>query len=141
MSPDPEALAALHARCFQSPRPWTAGEFNHWLGDSRTIFVGEATGFALGRVVLDEAELLTIAVAPDARRSGTGRALLAEFERIAQQRGAARCFVDVAANNAAARALYRAEGYAESGRRKGYYRQNNAPAVDAILLGKLLSPP
>ena len=95
----------------------------------------------LGRVVLDEAELLTIAVAPAARRAGVGNRLVSKFERSASLRGAATSFLEVAADNVAAIALYTGHGYTESGRRKGYYTPRNAPATDAILLSKPLIVP
>lgn len=141
MSVDPAGLAALHAMCFQTPRPWTSAEFADWLADSRTIFFGDERAFVLGRVVLDEAELLTIAVAPAARRAGVGNRLVSKFERSASLRGAATSFLEVAADNVAAIALYTGHGYTESGRRKGYYTPRNAPATDAILLSKPLIVP
>ena len=56
----PEAMAALHARTMTTPRPWSREEFAALLGSPGVFAVGEPTGFALGRVVLDEAELLTL---------------------------------------------------------------------------------
>lgn len=141
MSPDPAALAILHARCFETPRPWTRTEFGNLLADTKTIFAGEENGFALGRVVLDEAELLTIAVAPEKRQAGVGNMLLSGFESAAFGMDARTCFLEVAANNRAAIALYTTNNYTESGRRRGYYAQKNAPAVDAILLSKPLNAP
>jgi len=141
MSVDPGDLAALHAKCFTTPRPWTSAEFADWLADLKTIFIGNKHAFLLGRVVLDEAELLTIAVAPAARRRGAGKGLVLEFEESARLRGAATSFLEVAADNMAAIALYTGCGYSESGRRTGYYRAMNAAATDAILLSRPLILP
>ena len=137
----PEALAALHARCFTSPPPFSAAEFESLLAAPPVYLVARPGGFALGRAVAGEAELLTLAVDPDRRRAGLGTALLAAFEAGARDRGATDAFLEVAADNAAARALYACAGYAEAGRRKGYYRRPGAAAVDALTLVKRIGPP
>jgi len=98
----------------------------------------EDVGFALGRIVLDEAELLTLAVKPDAQRQGIGRACLSSFEKTAAEQGALRCHLEVAESNKAARALYGDEGWQETGLRKAYYRSENG-RVDAILMMKRLA--
>ena len=132
----PEALAALHARAFTTPRPWSAAEFGALLAAPGTFVLGDAAGFVLGRVIAGEAELLTIAVAPEARRQGKGRALVAAFEAEALQRGAREAFLEVAASNAAARALYLAAGYARVGQRKAYYEEPDGTRCDALVLRK-----
>lgn len=136
----PEALAALHTGCFvDTPRPWNAREFAALVTAPETILVtASPTGFALGRVVGPEAELLTIAVAADARRSGIGRRLVADFEAVAARRGAQAAFLEVAATNTAARALYAGAGYREIGRRAEYYRPANGAPVTAIVLRKTI---
>lgn len=134
----PEALARLHAACFTMPRPWTAAEFTALLADPLLFCLGTDHGIALGRVVLDEAELLTLAVEPDRRRQGAGTALLRQFEAEAALRGAARAFLEVAASNTAAIALYRAAGYVQSGLRKGYFRAADGKTVDALILSRPL---
>ncbi len=139
MTDSPEALAALHARCFTSPRPWSAGEFAALLEEPAVFLLAGAHGFALGRVIADEAELLTIAVAPEARGRGLGHRLMAGFEAEAARRGAARAFLEVAEDNDAALRLYKARGYRESGRRRGYYRRRRGPAADAVLMVRDLS--
>ena len=135
----PAAMAALHARCFTTPRPWTAAEFAALLAEPPVFATLAETGFALGRVVADEAELLTIAVAPEARRQGEGRALLDGFLRTARARGAETAFLEVAADNAAALALYSRSGFAEAGRRRGYYHSPGNPPVDALVMVKSLA--
>jgi ribosomal-protein-alanine N-acetyltransferase len=131
----PEALAALHARCFTRPPPFSAAEFAALLAQPPVFLVTVAEGFALGRAVAGEAELLTLAVAPDRRRQGAGRRLLAGFEAEARARGAGEAFLEVAADNDAARALYAGAGYAAAGRRPGYYA-----GTDALVLRKPLAP-
>lgn len=126
----PDDLAALHARCFRNPRPWTAEEFAGLL-DTRGTFLLEAPqGFLMGRAIAGEAELLTVAVDPQARRAGTGRALIAAFAGRAASMGAEEAFLEVADDNLAARGLYSATGWLESGVRRRYY----GPATDAIVM-------
>lgn len=137
----PDALADLHALCFVTPRPWRAAEFRDLLQSPGVFVETVADGFVMGRVIADEAELLTIAVHPDARRAGLGRRLLQEFTHVARMHGAIRAFMEVAADNHAARALYAAGGFRECGRRKGYYRQPDGAATDALVLERALADP
>jgi [ribosomal protein S18]-alanine N-acetyltransferase len=136
----PEALAALHALAFTDvPRPWTAAEFAALLTQPSTLLAARDGGLVLGRVAGPEAELLTLAVHPDVRRRGLGRALVAEFERAAAARGAEEVLLEVAVTNAAARGLYARAGYVAAGRRPGYYRRAGAPPVDALVLRRTLA--
>ena len=134
----PEALAALHARAMTSPAPYPAAAFAALLATPGVFLVGDARGFALGRVAADEAELVTIAVLPEARRQGIGRRLLGAFRDEAERRGAAHAFLEVAEDNAAARALYAAEGWIEAGRRPGYYAAGEGRRRDALILRRPL---
>ena len=134
----PEALARIHAAAFTTPRPWSAGEFAALLAMPGVWFDGDAAGFVLGRAAGGEAELLTLAVHPDHRRAGRGRALLAAFETVARVRGAGEAFLEVAETNAAARALYAGAGYGEAGRRPGYFTTPGGAWVDALVLRKPL---
>jgi ribosomal-protein-alanine N-acetyltransferase len=129
-------MAALYARAFPNGRAWSAAEIAEFC-DAPGFAVSTETGFALGRAVAGEAELVTIAVDPDARRQGAGRSLLAAFEAGARARGTARAFLEVADDNAAALALYAAAGWTETGRRSGYYARG-AGRVDAVTMAKRL---
>jgi ribosomal-protein-alanine N-acetyltransferase len=95
----------------------------------------EAGGMILVRVAADEAEILTLGVAPKARRAGLGRALLDAACEAARAAGAARLFLEVAATNQAARALYDAAGFAQIGRRRRYY----ADGTDALMMSRPLT--
>jgi [ribosomal protein S18]-alanine N-acetyltransferase len=129
-------LARLHAACFTMPRPWSEAEFADLLASPLIFLIAEPAGFALGRVVADEGELLTLAVDPAARRRGTGRRLLTAFEAEAAARGAASAFLEVAAGNDAARALYLSAGYALTGLRRGYFRDGAGGTDDAQILSR-----
>lgn len=82
---------------------------------------GALAGVVLWRVIADEAELLTLAVAEAARRSGLGRALMEGMHRALAEAGIRAVHLEVAAGNHAARALYAALGYGQTGLRRGYY--------------------
>lgn len=138
---NPEALARIHALSFtDTPRPWSAAEFAALEGQPGVLLLCRSEGFALGRTAGPEAELLTLAVDPAARRRGIARELLAKLEEAAASRGVEEIFLEVATTNIAARALYEAAGYRMAGRRPGYYARADAPAVDALVLRKDLAP-
>jgi ribosomal-protein-alanine N-acetyltransferase len=90
------------------------------------------------RAIAGEAEVLTLAVEPAHRRRGAARALLRGALAQATAAGAEQAFLEVAADNAAALALYREEGFEEAGRRAGYYQRPGARAVDALVLRRSL---
>lgn len=99
--------------------------------DSRVI------GFALSRATLDDGELLLIAVHPDARGKGVGRALLRAVAEDAKARGVVRFNLEVRANNPAT-ALYFAEGFVKIGERRNYYSGSSGDRFDALTFQKNL---
>jgi ribosomal-protein-alanine N-acetyltransferase len=126
-------MARLHAASFTLPAPWSEAEIASTLASPYCFALTQADGFLLGQVVLGEAELMTVAVAPEARGQGRGRALVEGFLAEARQRGAEVAFLEVAETNTAARRVYTAAGFEVSGRRKGYYR-GAGQMIDAILM-------
>jgi [ribosomal protein S18]-alanine N-acetyltransferase len=134
----PQALAGLHKLCFTTPRPWSVAEFTDFLASPPVFLVERPKGFALGRIAGPEVELLTLAVHPEARRKGVATALLAEFERIARQKGAQQAFLEVSEQNAAAIALYHAQGYKDAGYRKNYYGSPIGPKSSAVVMQRNL---
>ncbi len=135
----PEALAALHALCFDdTPRPWSAAEFAGLLARPETFLETHDDGFAVGRIAGPESELLTLAVHPEARGLGVGRVLLDLFEAAAARRGASEALLEVAETNAAALRLYAGAGYGLAGRRRGYYRPVSGPPIDGLILRRHL---
>ncbi|GGW43983.1 alanine acetyltransferase [Gemmobacter lanyuensis] len=135
----PADMAALHGRCFTTPRPWSAAEIAALQADPFCFCLQRDGGFLIGRVVAGEAELLTLAVAPEARRQGLGRALLTGFLAESARRGAEQAFLEVTAENDPALALYAAGGFAQAGRRRGYYRRADGSALDALVLARAVS--
>jgi ribosomal-protein-alanine N-acetyltransferase len=131
-------MAALHAAAFTRARPWSRSEFTDLLARRGCFAVGGVDCFALVQVVAGEAELLTIATHPAHVRQGLAHACMAQWQTIAHGRGAARAFLEVATDNAPAIALYRSTGYEPCGTRIGYYRRENARAVDALVMARPL---
>jgi ribosomal-protein-alanine N-acetyltransferase len=93
---------------------------------------GDVVGHAVSSAAGDDAELQRIAVAPAYRRTGVASALLAEVEHRAAADGATRLLLEVREDNTTAAAFYESRGFAEVGRRRGYYRNGAA----AVVLGK-----
>ncbi|WP_237060888.1 GNAT family N-acetyltransferase [Loktanella sp. M215] len=137
----PSDLAATHRLAFANDRPWSAVEFSDLLAQRGVILCGTADSFILGRVTFDEAEVLTLATTPDHRRRGLARTALTEFHDRAKRAGAQTMFLEVAADNAPAIALYLACGFATVGRRRAYYARGDAPAADALIMRRDLSEP
>jgi ribosomal-protein-alanine N-acetyltransferase len=135
----PQELAKLHAAAFSATRAWSADEFAGLLEHPGTFAVGDTRSFALIRTVLDEAELLTIATAPDMRRQGLARATLLAGEARTKTEGAVRIFLEVAEDNDAAIALYSASGYRQIGRRPGYYLPKDGAPLAALVMRKSLT--
>jgi [ribosomal protein S18]-alanine N-acetyltransferase len=93
----------------------------------------EVVGFALARIVLNEAELLLLAVRHDGRRRGIGQMLLDRFILVAASRGADRLHLEVRDGNPAMK-LYARNGFSEAGRRKNYYTGRDGQIYDALTL-------
>jgi ribosomal-protein-alanine N-acetyltransferase len=137
------ALAALHARAFD--RSWSASEISTMLANPNTFALlasGDAPqGFAIAWAVAGEAELLTVAVAPEARRLGVGATLLLGIIEAARRHGARRLHLEVADDNTGAIALYRKLGFADISRRRGYYRRADREPADALVMNLSLMGP
>lgn len=134
-----QTLAELHAQCFEPA--WSAEELYSLMATPGTFAVmagisagAPPTGFAVARVAADEAEILSIGVVPESRGGGIARVLLEAALQGGRERGAVRVFLEVAADNAAARALYARAGFTPAGSRKGYYARAAGPAMDALVL-------
>lgn len=93
-------------------------------------------GYVVGRMVLDEGEILNLGVALAARRHGIGRALVERMMLAFATAGVRHVFLEVRASNLAAQRLYAGFGFRSIGRRRRYYR---APVEDAVLLQAVIS--
>lgn len=138
---DIDAMARLHAACFDTS--WSADAISRMLDNPAALAVAARrptfAGFAMAWVAAGDAEVLTVAVSPERRRTGVGASLLTAVAAAALARGARTLHLDVAETNAAARALYAKLGYREIGRRRGYYVTESGP-VDALVLRLDLEP-
>lgn len=132
--PEADDLAAVHAAAFTTPRPWSATEIATLLDSPHVFLIRDTGGFLMGRALAGEAELLTIAVDPAHRRKGIGANLVAAFVAQSRARGAQTAFLEVAAGNSAALALYLRAGFTQAGRRKGYYTTPGGATDDALIL-------
>lgn len=137
-----ELLASLHARAF--PKPWSATEIAKLLENAAVFALisrdADARGFAMAWTAAGDAELLTVAVVPEARRKGIGASLVTAAGVTALVRGAASMHLEVGEDNAAARALYAKLGYEEAGRRHAYYAGEGG-SIDAIVMRRTLPRP
>jgi len=137
---DSSRMATIHAESFAIG--WDRSELERMLleGHIADVLVSQAvigeivTGFAISRVVLDEAELLTIALDPEVRGRGHSATLLQRHAERVRRAGAACLFLEVSDDNAAALALYRRLGMVEIGRRKGYYPGEKGGRRDALTM-------
>lgn len=124
-------MARIHAACFPPPDRWNAEAMAALLGLPGVFCLLDPAGaLIMARLAADECEILTLAVAPDARRRGVARRLLRVAETGAASFGAITMFLEVAEDNVAARGLYDACGYGIVGRRTRYYPSGG----DALLL-------
>ena len=132
----PARMAEIHAAAFAGHgQVWSEADFLQMRARPGTDFLAVNTdGFALFQVIAPEAELLTIAIDPPAQGRGLGRIALETAMVLAAERGAETMFLEVAEDNAPARALYDRLGFTQTGRRRGYYARAGAAAVDAILM-------
>lgn len=135
------ALAALERCVF--PDAWSETQLQRQLDAPRSVNLGlfcngQLLGYALFSYVLDEAELLRIAVAPQGRRMGLARQLLHAALPPLSALGITRLMLEVRAGNAAAQALYAQFGFTEDARRRGYYRTPEG-SEDAVLMSCFLA--
>jgi len=139
-------LARLHRACFDEP--WSKTDLAHLLalpgglglmartnGVRRLGFdTRRPVGFTLCRVTRDESELLSIGVAPEARRAGLATLLVRQSIQRCRAGGARCMFLEVAIDNPGAQALYFREGFREVGRREEYYRRAGGVRVAALTM-------
>ena len=135
MPADGEALSSLHARAFAPG--WSSDDIVNMstspAGFGLAIYLPAPVGMVLCRTIADEAEILTLAVDPDARRGGVGTALVEAAKAQARARGCVTLFLEVAQDNGAAISLYKQAEFHNVGIRRGYYARSTG-AMDAIVM-------
>jgi ribosomal-protein-alanine N-acetyltransferase len=139
---DLRRLAQLHAASFH--RGWGEGEFEQMLREHNTLLhrlrLGRSViGFAVSRIAADEAEILSIAVAPSHRGRGLSRDLFLTHLGHLAGRGVRTVFLEVEENNQPARKLYERAGFAVAGRRERYYKEAGGVELNALVMRRDLS--
>lgn len=126
------ALAGIEKACFHAP--WSESMLREELGKGLFLVAerdGQAVGYVGCQTVLDEGYITNVAVSPDCRRQGIGRALIAELVFRARAQDLAFVTLEARASNAPAIALYEGAGFGRVGVRKNFY---TAPTEDAVLM-------
>ena len=132
-----ERLAEIHAGAFA--RPWDAHEFDAFMLDPAVridgLFLGrdlQPAGFVLSRKALDEAEILSVALARSARGRGAARQLMADHLQALAHAGVLTVHLEVEEGNEPALALYGRLGFVKTGHRPGYYARPDGTRASAI---------
>ncbi len=139
---DAEAVQAIEGRVF--PRPWTLEDFRKEMTQNKCarylvgVEDGRITGYAGAWIVLDEAQVTNVAVAPEYRGRGWGRALMEALLQYAANLGAAYVTLEVRRSNETAQNLYKSLGFVRVAVRKKYYEDNGE---DGFLMALDRLPP
>ena len=132
-------IAALEGVCFSDPWPEAAilPELTNALSLWRVAVSGDSVlGYVGSQTVMDESDMMNLAVAPACRRQGIARALITALMKALQKKGSGSLTLEVRASNAGAIALYESMGFLAVGRRPNYYFH---PKEDALILRKDLT--
>lgn len=148
---DLDAILKIERESFADP--WSRESFESSLAMNRMQFLvaqggGDGSrsreggqeailGYVVVLLLVDEAEIANLAVAPEARRRGMGGLLLDRVAADAADAGVRSLYLEVRESNSAARALYESRSFLPVGRRRGYYQR---PPEDALLLKRDLAP-
>jgi len=133
---DAPAMAAVHAQAFD--KPWDQADFEDLLDSTGVVaFVVRAedpAGVLVCRTIAGEAEVLTVGVAPWARRRGVAQGLMTAAIGVSRQAGARTMFLEVDVDNAGAVALYEGLGFERAGLRRAYYDRGPRGRADALVM-------
>lgn len=129
-------IAQLEKRCFSDP--WSEKSIASELDNPLSLWLvaveaGEVVGYVGSQTVLGETDMMNLAVAPEARRQGTGRALVLALVEALTEKGSRSLMLEVRVSNIPAQKLYEGLGFSQVGRRPKYYVN---PREDALILRK-----
>lgn len=129
-------LAELEKQCFHDP--WSVSAFEYELHNPLSLWLVAVAddlvvGYVGSQTVIDESDMMNIAVNPSFRRQGIGEKLILKLINALSERGSHSLSLEVRASNDPAISLYKKLGFIQVGRRPGYYRN---PKEDALILRK-----
>lgn len=129
-------IARLEKLCFSDP--WSENSIRYELTNKLSYWLvavqdGEVLGYIGSQTVLGEADMMNVAVSPDHRRKGVGRALIQRLIDDLKSQGSHILMLEVRVSNTPAITLYEDLGFVQVGRRPNYYRN---PKEDALILRK-----
>lgn len=132
------AVAELEKLCFSAP--WSENAVRSELTNPLSLWLvavenDRVVGYVGSQTVLDEADMMNVAVSPDERQKGVGRALVTALVERLKANGVRCLTLEVRSSNEPAKALYQKLGFTQVGRRPNYYR---APREDALILRKTI---
>ena len=129
-------VAELEKICFSDP--WSENSVASELKNPLSCWLvaeedGVAAGYIGSQTVMDESDMMNVAVHPDHRRKGVAESLVNELIEALKKRGSRCLTLEVRASNEPAKALYEKLGFVQVGLRRNYYRN---PKEDALILRK-----
>ena len=129
-------VAALEKLCFSAP--WSEASVAGELDNPLSVWLvcvdrGKVLGYVGSQTVLEESDMMNIAVLPEARRAGMGERLILSLIELLKDRGSRSLALEVRASNTPAISLYKKLGFLQVGRRPNYYR---GPREDALIFRK-----
>ena len=129
-------IAQLEAQCFSDP--WSEKSIASELENPLSLWLvaeenGQVWGYVGSQTVLDESDMMNVAVDPRFRRRGIAQALIETLIAELSKMGSRCLRLEVRVSNENARALYARMGFQQLGLRKNYYHN---PKEDALILGK-----
>lgn len=132
------SVAELEKLCFRDP--WSEKSVASELNNPLSLWLvaledGGVVGYVGSQTVMDETDMMNVAVHPDHRRRGIGQQLIDELVRRLEKQGSVSLTLEVRASNEPAKQMYEKLGFAIAGRRPNYYRN---PKEDALILRKML---
>jgi [ribosomal protein S18]-alanine N-acetyltransferase len=120
--------------------PWSHRTMSEFVDADSILVTGDpVSGFIIAATVLDEAEIITLAIAPAARQKGAATTLINYLMSDLAKAGVTRLTLEVAKDNVAARSLYKCLGFSQIGLRKGYYKRGDGVSEDALVLARALN--
>ncbi len=129
---DADEVAEVEKKCF--PVPWSRESFWREASNENTLYLlilndDEIIGYAGTWISFEEAQITNVAVVPEYRGNGNGRALMEELIRRVKEKGVTAMTLEVRPSNVVALGLYESLGFKDCGRRPKYYSDNGEDAI------------